>query len=185
VHGRLDGVHAGGLARLRFGAPNGPSAIRHGLDWLLLRAAGSDLPFVEFHETKDAGIGPHPRGALTPEAATDALRALLALRREGLRQPLPFAPYSAWELFAEENAERGLRKAAGKWRGSGNGGWAEGAGEALRLALRGRDPFTDDASLRDFARIAGLVFGAVVHGAPAPIEVGDAALPDDDGEDAA
>ena len=174
-----------GIARLRFGTPNGPSAIRHGLDWLLLRAAGADLPFDEFHETDAAGIGPHPRLPLSQAAAIDALRTLLALRREGLQQPLPFAPYSAWALFAAEDPARGVEKAAAQWRGNGNGGWAEGNGEAVRLALRGRDPFADAAALRAFAHTAGLVFGAVVHGHPAPIGIGDAALPDDDAEDAA
>ena len=185
LHGRLDGLYAGRLARLRFGTPNGPSAIRHGLDWLLLHAAGHALPCFEFHDTDAAGVGPHLRPALSQAAAIDALRTLLTLRRQGLQQPLPFAPYSGWALFAEEDPARGVDKAAAKWRGSGNGGWAEGAGDALRLALRGRDPFADDAALRDFARLAGLVFGAVVHGAAAPIDVGEAALPDDDAEDAA
>lgn len=185
VHGRLDGVYAERIARLRFGTPNGPSAIRHGLDWLLLRAAGQTLPFDEFHETDAAGIGPHPRPQIAQAAAIDALRMLLALRRDGLRQPLPFAPYSAWELFMADSPERGVAKAASKWRGTGNGGWAEGNGVAVRLALRGRDPFTDAAALREFARVAGLVFGAVVHGVPAPIDIGDAAPPDDDVEDAA
>ena len=185
VHGRLEGVHADRIARLRFGTPNGPSAIRHGLDWLLLRAAGADLPFDEFHETDAAGIGPHPRPPLSQAAAIDALRTLLALRREGLQQPLPFAPYSAWALFAAEDPARGVEKAAAQWRGNGNGGWAEGSGEAVRLALRGRDPFADAVALRAFAHTAGLVFGAVVHGHPSPIGIGDPALPDDDAEDAA
>ena len=78
-----------------------------------------------------------------------------------------------------------MRNAAGKWRGSGNGGWAERDGEALQLALRGRDPFADEASLREFARIAGLVFGAVRDAAPAPLDIGAATAPDDDAEDAA
>lgn len=185
VHGRLGEMYPGGIARLRFGAPNGPSTLRHGLDWLLLRAAGVESPFVEFHDVKDRGIGPHPREAVTQDAAIDALRTLLALRQEGLQRPLPFAPYSAWELFAADTPERGLREALGRWRGSGNGGWAEGAGDALQLALRGRDPFADEASLREFARIAGLVFGAVRDAAPAPIDLGDTRLPDDDAEDAA
>jgi exodeoxyribonuclease V gamma subunit len=185
LHGRLGEMYPGGIARLRFGAPNGPSTLRHGLDWLLLRAAGVELPFVEFHDAKDRGIGPHPRAAVTQDAAIDALRTLLALRQEGLQRPLPFAPYSAWELFAADTPERGLREALGRWRGSGNGGWAEGAGDALQLALRGRDPFADEASLREFARIAGLVFGAVRDAAPAPIDLDDTRLPDDDAEDAA
>src|SRR5690606_2382617 len=50
VHGRIEGVYPGGIARLRFGKLNGPAAIRHGLDWLLARAAGLDLRLVEFHD---------------------------------------------------------------------------------------------------------------------------------------
>jgi exodeoxyribonuclease V gamma subunit len=189
VHGCIDEVFAGGIARVRFGEPNGPSVIRNGLDWLLARAAGLDMPFVEFHETKDAGIGPHPREAISRAEAVDALWALLALRDEGLQRPLPFAPYSAWELFERrEDPARAVNDAAKKWRGGGNGGFAEGESEALRLALRGRDPFADAASLHEFARIAGIVFGATRFGTPLPIELGDARAPDaapDDGEDAA
>ena len=66
------------------------------------------------------------------------------------------------------------------------GGWAEGADDALRLALRGRDPFSDGEALRDFARIAGIVFGAMQDGLPQPIALGHVDLPDDDeAEDAA
>mgnify|MGYP000955017048 CR=1 FL=1 len=100
LHGRIGDAWPQGIARLRFGKPNGPSSIRNGLDWLLARAAGVGMPFVEFHETEGHGIGPHPREAIAPEQAIEALRGLLALRREGLRRPLPFAPYSAWEFFA-------------------------------------------------------------------------------------
>jgi exodeoxyribonuclease V gamma subunit len=185
VHGRIDEVFANRIARLRFGEPNGPSSIRNGLDWLLARAAGIDAPFLEFHDA-DGDIGPHPREAIPREAAVDALRALLALRGEGLRRPLPFAPYSAWELFERrDDPARGLREAAKKWRGSGNGSWAEGEGETLRLALRGRDPFVDDAAKREFARVAGIVFGAVARGVPEAIDVDGIALPEDDAEDAA
>ena len=144
------------------------------------------MPFVEFHETKDRGIGPHVRDAISRADAIDALRTLLALRDEGLRRPLPFAPYSAWELFSrDEDVARGLREAAKKWRGSGNGGWAEGDGETLQLALRGRDPFVDGDAMREFARIAGIVFGATSLGVAAPIDIGNAAVPEDDAEDAA
>ena len=107
------------------------------------------------------------------------------LRRDGLQQPLPFAPYSGWELFSAKTVNAGIGNAAKKWRGSGNGGWAEGSAEALRLALRGRDPFDSAEALRDFARVTGIVFGAVTNGLPAPIALDDVALPDDDAEDAA
>ena len=185
VHGRIRDVHAGRIARLRFGTPNGPSVVRNGLDWLLASAAGADLALVEFHQTDGAGIGPHLREPIPQAVAIDALRALLGLRREGLQRPLPFAPYSGWELFDAKDAKAGVRDAANKWRGSGNGGWAEGGGDAVRLALRGRDPFDDDAALRDFARVAGIVFGALTRGMPAGLAVDGIALPDDDAEDAA
>ena len=184
VHGRIDGLHANGIARLRFGKPNGPSAIRNGLDWLLASAAGVELPFVEFHEDVDTGIGPHRRPPLSRESAIDALHALVALRREGLRRPLPFAPYSAWELFVAPDAERGLRNAASRWRG-GDKQWAEGDSAALQLAFRGRDPFADAAAREEFIELAFVVFGAVTAGeALPPPAIGDVELPDD-AEDAA
>jgi exodeoxyribonuclease V gamma subunit len=153
-------------------------------DVAFARAAGIDMPFVEFHDTDTRGIGPHVREGISREQAVDALGALIALRREGLQRPLPFAPYSAWEFFAADGGERGLRDAAKKWRG-GERQWAEGDSESLRLALRGHDPFADAATADEFARIAGIVFGAVTKGDPAPIELGEIALPeDDDAEDA-
>ncbi len=185
LHGRIADVLPQGIARLRFGAPNGPSSIRNGLDWLLASAAGIELPLVEFHEG-EGGIGPHRRERIPRETAIEALRALLALRAEGLRRPLPFAPYSGWALFDADTPERGLQDAARKWRGGSERDWAEGEGDALRLALRGRDPFADADAQREFARIAGIVFGAVTRGEPAPIAIGEVRLQEqDDAEDAA
>ena len=179
VHGRLGEAYPDGIVRLRFGKPSGPSSLRNGLDWLLASAAGVDLPFVEFHEAPDAGIGPHLRPPLSRESAIDALHALVALRRDGLRRPLPFAPYSAWELFTATDAARGVNEAASKWRGR-EGGWAERDSEALRLALRGRDPFADAAALEEFAGLAFVIFGAVTRGEPMPAPIINVeALPDD------
>ena len=162
LHGRIGEVHAHGIARLRFDAPNGPSAIRDGLDWLLAGAAGRDWPLVQFHDRGESGPGPHRRDPLEPAAAQRALRRLLELRAQGLREPLPFGPYSGWAFFDADDAARGVKAAAAKWRGGG--GFAEGEGEAIRLALRGRDPFADDAQLRRFADIAMTVFAAVQSG---------------------
>src|SRR5690606_27795691 len=80
LHGRIDGVWPGGIARLRFGEPNGPSVIRNGLDWLLASAAGQGMPMFEFHEDEEGNLGPHLRNAIEPAQAKDALRVLLALR---------------------------------------------------------------------------------------------------------
>jgi exodeoxyribonuclease V gamma subunit len=162
VHGRLADAWPQGIARLRFGAPNATSAIRNGLDWLLAQAAGEVRPFVEFHDS-GAGIGPHLREPIGASRARAALARLLALREEGMRRPLPFAPHSAWELVTAADPVRGVRAAAARWRGSARS-WAEGDDEALRLALRGRDPFADAATLHEFADLARAIHGAVVHG---------------------
>ncbi|WP_372017100.1 exodeoxyribonuclease V subunit gamma [Pseudoxanthomonas sp. 10H] len=183
IHGHLADAWPQGYARLRFGAPNGPSTIRSGLDWLLAQAAGDPRPFVEFHE-KENGIGPHPREPIGQARARAALARLLALRDEGLRRPLPFAPYSAWELFTADDPARGVRAAAARWRGSARS-WAEGDDEALRLALRGRDPFADAGTLRQFADLAHAVYGAVVHGDAQAASDAALELPAQDEEDAA
>ena len=183
LQGRIDPVFPRGIARLRFGTPNGRSTVRNGLDWLLACAAGLPHPFVEFHEDDDRGVGPHRREVLSPQAAIEGLRTLLALREQGLRAPLPLAPYSSWALFEKrDEPAKALDAAARKWRGNGHGGWAEGEGEALRVALRGRDPFADHEAMREFARLAGIVFGILHTGAPVHIDIDALPLPDDDSE---
>ncbi|MCD9032207.1 exodeoxyribonuclease V subunit gamma [Luteimonas sp. Y-2-2-4F] len=167
LHGRLRARYPQGLARLRFDPPNGPSALRNGLDWLFASAAGLEQPLVEFHDGGAAGPGPHPRAPLPPAQARDALQRLLALRADGLRAPLPFAPYSAWALFQAPTPERGLQDAAKVWHGSERQ-WSEGQGEALRLALRGRDPFADAEGRRAFAETALQVYALVITGHPHP-----------------
>ena len=163
LHGRIADVYPQGIARLRFDKPNGPAMIRDGLDWLLARAAGADVTLAQFHEG-ERGLGPHVRELLAPEAARSALRRLVDLRAQGLREPLPFGPYSGWEFFIAADYARGVKAAADRWRGVGRR-FAEGAGEASRLALRGRDPFADEAGLVRFADTAMVVFSAVVAGA--------------------
>lgn len=165
VHGRIEGVYPDGIARLRFGKLNGPAAIRHGLDWLLARAAGLDLRLVEFHDAGSDGHGPHESPDLSPQAARAALRRLLELRAIGLREPLPYAPYSAWAYFSCDKDEASAVAAArAQWHGGGNGGYAEGEEEAIGQVLRGRDPFADDALLLRFADLAMTVFLALRRG---------------------
>ncbi|WP_111267875.1 exodeoxyribonuclease V subunit gamma [Marilutibacter maris] len=184
LHGRLADTWPQGLARVRIGRPNGNASIRNGLDWLLAEASGQARPFVEFHEAD--GIGPHLREPLGRERAIQALRALLALRREGMRRPLPFAPYSGWAFFSAADPGRGIVAAAQQWRG-GHRQWAEGDNASLRLALRGRDPFADPEARREFARLSRTIFGLVTHGDVAPADDDDSALAlagDWDAEDA-
>jgi exodeoxyribonuclease V gamma subunit len=163
LHGHVADAWPHGIARVRFDKPSGQSAIRNGLDWLLASAAGRTQPLVEFHDGDDLGLGPHVRAPLEPGQARDVLRMLVGLRAKGLRRPLPFAPYSGWELFRAGNLERGLDLAAKRWHGSDRS-WGEGTGEALRLALRGRDPFNDEATQVAFVDLAMAIYSAVVSG---------------------
>jgi exodeoxyribonuclease V gamma subunit len=187
VHGRLGGVWPGGIARLRFGKPNGASAIRHGLDWLLLSASEQALPLFEFHEGEDGRFGPFPRDPIEPAQARDALRVLIGLRDSGLRAPLVFAPRSGWRYYSHPKPERGLADARDQWRGSERA-WGEGAEPAWQLALRARDPFADRETLREFVRNTQSVFAAVCSGialAPELDEalIANAPLGGDEGED--
>ncbi|MDH5830796.1 exodeoxyribonuclease V subunit gamma [Luteimonas sp. M1R5S18] len=164
LRGRIADAYPQGIARVRFDPPAGQSAIRNGLDWLLASAAGQSTPLVEFHDGGELGVGPHVRAPLDPAQARDVLRRLIGLRAQGLRRPLPFAPYSGWELFRAPTFERGLQLAAQRWHGSERS-WGEGTGEALRLALRGRDPFGDEATQVAFVDLAMGIYSAVVSGA--------------------
>ena len=164
LHGRVGDVYPQGIARVRFDAPNGTSSIRNGLDWLFARAADLDVAMAEFHDAGAAGKGPHARPEISPAQARAALHTLIQLRDNGLRAPLAFAAYSGWELFNAPNLERGLQKAAARWFGSERS-WAEGNGEALRLALRGRDPFTDESTQVAFVDLAMTIYSAVTTGA--------------------
>jgi exodeoxyribonuclease V gamma subunit len=161
--GRIVDVYPQGVARVRFGAPNGNSSIRDGLDWLLMRAAGLDMPFVQFHDSEGFGLGPHAKPNIGIDEARTLLAKLMDLRVKGLCAPLPFAPYSGWELFKAPTLERGLNAAMKKWAGSDRA-WGEGQGEALRLALRGREPFTDEATRVAFVDQTMTIFSAVVSG---------------------
>jgi exodeoxyribonuclease V gamma subunit len=186
VHGRLGGAWPMGLARVRFGEPNGPSVIRHGLDWLLARAAGQTLAMFEFHDTGDGHFGPHERGRIDPAQAKDALRKLIGLRAAGLREPLAFAPRSGWKYYAAKTPERGIEDARKQWQGSDRS-WGEGTGVAFELALRARDPFANRAALREFVANTLTVFSAVASGIAITPEldedaIANATLARDEGE---
>lgn len=162
LHGRVADRHPEGLVRLRAGTLNGNAVLGQGLDWLLANAAGDALPLVRFHDGGDAGPGPHVLPALTAGAARGALRALLQLRRRGLREPLRFAPYTGWVLFTatpDKQRSEGWKQ----WHGSDRS-WGEANSDAWQLLLRGADPFADDASYAELLRNSHVVFTAVRDG---------------------
>ncbi|WP_162301506.1 exodeoxyribonuclease V subunit gamma [Cognatilysobacter segetis] len=159
LHGRLPGVHAHGLARLRFDAPNGPMHIAHGLDWLVACALGRAMPLVQFVRD-DGRAAMIERDPIAPQRAREILAQLLALREDGLLAPLPFGAYAGW-VFYDGGDEKGWSAAQKTW--SPERGFAEGLQPAVRLALRGRDPFVDDEAGRQFRTLARRVFDAVLH----------------------
>ena len=184
LRGHIADVWPQGIARVRLGTLNGPSAIRNGLDWLLACATGIELPFVEFHEIDGNGVGPHPRPPISHEQASDALRVLLEYRNEGLRRPLPFAPYSAWALFDAPAPPLGMRRAADKWRGSERQ-WSEGGSDAWQLALRGRELFVEESLTDEFVKLTGDIYGALMFGATKSFDLDGVELPErDEAEDA-
>jgi exodeoxyribonuclease V gamma subunit len=176
VHGRLGGAWPMGIARVRFGEPNGPSVIRNGLDWLLASADGRrPLTLFEFHLDDDGDVGPHARVGIDPAQAKDALRKLVALRAAGLREPLAFAPRTGWKYYSAPNAERGIEAARKQWQGSDRA-WGEGTGGAYELALRARDPFANRDALREFVANTITVFSAVASGIAVAPELDEEAI---------
>lgn len=66
------------------------------------------------------------------------LHTLVALYAQGLREPIPFMPKTAWAYLDKGES---LSAAIQAWRPTEKRPWAEGADPAYRLALRGRpDP---------------------------------------------
>lgn len=166
VHGRLHDWYPAGIGRVQLGVPGGRVTIRQGLEWLLLRAAGEQVPFQRFFESDD-GHGPHPMDAepLPAAHAQDALARLLSLYRRGLQVPLSFAPYSSWKYYQAANAgelDRAIGDAARQWHG-GNG-WAESAAPAIELVQRGRDPFADVDGFLEFADTSHRVYSLLQTG---------------------
>jgi len=163
LHGRIDELYRNGLARWRFDELHGPAQIAHGLDWLVLSALGDARPLTQFARFAN-GPGLQSRDPIASEQARAALRQLITLRSYGLRDALPFLPRAGWLWYdAQAVGKDGWSKAEAQWRGSTRS-WAEAGTPAVRLALRGRDPFVDEEMGESFRHIARIVFDAVVHG---------------------
>ena len=118
------------------------------------------------------------RDPLPASEAIASLAALLQLREDALRAPLPFLPKSglAYAQALRNDLARGtepaaaaataLEKARKCWCGDDT--TPGEAGADTRLALRGQDPFADDGRVDDdararFQRIAGELFGAFLQ----------------------
>ncbi|KAB7768776.1 exodeoxyribonuclease V subunit gamma [Xanthomonas maliensis] len=166
LHGRIPGWYAAGVGRVQVGPLSGRNVIGHGLEWLLLRAAGEHAPYVRFFEHDDH-LGPHPMDAapLSQAQAQRALGELLQLYRQGLQAPLAFAPYSSWKYHQaarSEDLDKAIKDAAGQWQASF--GWSEAQRPELRLVHRGRDPFADARRFVDFATTSHRLYSLLEQG---------------------
>ncbi|MBN6152032.1 exodeoxyribonuclease V subunit gamma [Xanthomonas sp. AmX2] len=169
LHGRLPGWYANGVGRVQVGAVSGRAAIRHGLEWLLLRAAGERADYVRFFEDDDS-LGPHPMDAnpaepLSQAQAQAALAELLRLYRQGLQAPLAFAPYSSWKYHQaarNDDLDKAIKDAAAQWQASF--GWSEATSPELRLVHRGRDPFADAQRFAAFAATSHRLYSLLERG---------------------
>ena len=170
LYGHLDRLYPRGALRMRLDTLHGPAQIAHGLDWLVLSALGDTRPLAQLAQWDD-GPGVRERAALSVVQARAALRELLALYREGMREPLPIQARSAWRWYAAPRADETAELAAWKqareqWAGSDRT-WGDANNAAVQLALRGRDPFAgefDDPDGVRFRELATRLFDAVVHG---------------------
>ena len=79
------------------------------------------------------------------------LKDLLALYRQGLREPIHFFPKSAWKYVI---GEMSLSKASAKWKSTRDRPFGEEQDPAYRLALRGIANPLDE----DFEKNAAMVF---------------------------
>jgi len=181
LYGHLDRLYPRGALRLRLDTLHGPAQIAHGLDWLVLSALGDTRPLAQL-ALWDDGPGVRERAPLSVVQARSALRELIALYREGLREPLPIQARSAWRWYAAPRTDEAAELAAWKlareqWAGSDRT-WGDANNAAVQLALRGRDPFAgefDDPDGLRFRELATRLFDALVHGRDVDARTGAAA----------
>ena len=165
LHGRVQGIHPHGIARLRPGKFSGNAAIRFGLDWLLANAAGANLPLVVLagHDKDEDRADLRISEPLAQEKAKAALRMLLQMRAQGMCSPLPFAPYTGWALYTSDS-QRAESAARAKWYGNDFSEFAESSSASVVLAFRGRDPLATEQGYAEFAHNSQRIFEAVCYG---------------------
>lgn len=176
VHGDVrGGVHGDVGDNLRViavaGKLDGKRRLRAGIDHLLLASVLGESARTHLlgYDRDDGGLVERVYAGIGIDAAQVALDALLALWREGLRAPLPFAPKAA---SAYADALREGRDARAAWQKAREAfapfqGRGENDDPWLRLAFRpdGLLRDFDGAHAARFREIAERVFAAVPSGA--------------------
>jgi exodeoxyribonuclease V gamma subunit len=134
LEGSLEDLHAAGLVRFRYDDVKSIDYLAGWIDHLFLCATHPDTTACTTRWHSRDGIyvlGPY-------QQARERLSELIALYREGLREPLRFFPRAAWAfVIGKEN----LNNAKHKWYSYWRPAFGESQYAAYRLALRGvQDP---------------------------------------------
>jgi exodeoxyribonuclease V gamma subunit len=146
LSGRLDGLSAQGLWRVRYGKARPQDLLRLWLDHLLLQVAAPDGVVRQSVLVAHDGVTTLPPQSQAAEYLTD----LLDVYREGLREPVPFYAKTAWSWMGQKANWRSA------WEGSP---YQKITGECddpyLRLALRDQ---SDDPLGKSFQQWATRIF---------------------------
>lgn len=134
LEGALGDLHPAGLVRYRYDDVRASDYLAGWIDHLFLCATppGTVACTTRWHSRDGVFVlGPY-------EEARERLAELVALYREGLRQPLHFFPRSAWAFVQGEDD---LASARNKWYSYWRPAFGESQYPPYRLALRGvQDP---------------------------------------------
>ena len=145
--GRVPGYTGKGLLDYRVGKLRGDDALTLWIRHLAVAAQqGESGESLFLSEDKPLRLG-----VIHREAAREHLARLLALYRQGLREPLRFAPRTAWALV------RNRKNWRGQWEGTMHSR-GEGEDNAYRLVARGIE-FLDE----DFQSNARIILGPLLE----------------------
>jgi exodeoxyribonuclease V gamma subunit len=178
VHGQFDDLRAGGLVRWHYDEVRAADLLEVWISHLLLAASGGRVHATRWILREECLL-------LRPPADARALLAdLVAVYRDGLREPSPFHPKAAWTLVGLEEKLTSVR---GRWLPLPHRPYAEGNDAAVRLVGRGRlqdlEPTFEDVARRVFEPLIAhrdvvALGGDEVHGPDAGRSVGTGGVVD-------
>ena len=149
--GSVDHLHPQGQRRWRYARLDARDVLEAWIGHLALCAAAPQA------------VALHTRWLATDESlafgpvadAPARLADLAGLLQQGLREPLPFLPRSAWTWVTSDGNQNKTRET---WAPGHDRGWAESQDRAYQLALRGRGNVLDER----FQALAHRVFDPVL-----------------------